>query len=100
LQVDPYGAKHVSTFWPSACADGRDALVAFQDSSTGVARIRIVRVRAGTGRGHAFPVSDTRANAYRPALACAARRAVVAWEDARDGPSRIYVASAPLRRIR
>jgi hypothetical protein len=99
-QVDPYGARHVSTFWPSACTAGADALVAFQDSSTGVGRIRIVRMRAGTKRGHARAVNDTSANAYRPALACSGRRAIVAWEDARDGVTRVYTASATTRRIR
>src|SRR5439155_17535782 len=51
-QADPYGGQQVSTFWPSACADGRDVIVAFQDSATGVANVKIPRVRGGTKRGH------------------------------------------------
>ena len=59
LQVDPYGGKQASTYWPSACADGRDAIVAFQDSVTGVGRIRVTRVRAGKARGRPLPLSDS-----------------------------------------
>jgi hypothetical protein len=100
VQADPYGTKQVSTFWPSACERGSDALIAFQDSSTGVARIRVTRLRAGTKRGRAFPVSDTKANAYRPAIGCTKTRLIATWEDTRNGPPQIRVASAPLRRIR
>jgi predicted amidohydrolase len=100
LQADPFATKQVSTFWPSTCVNGRDTLLAFQDSSTGVARVRVERLRRGAKRGHAFLVSDTRANAYRPSIACARGRVTAAWEDARDGPTRIYLASAPLRAIR
>jgi hypothetical protein len=99
-QVDPYGGKQVSTFWPSACAHGKDANVAFQDSATGVPAVRITRVRGGTKRGHAFPVSDTTAGAYRPAIACSGRYFVAAWEDTRTGPTRIYATAGTLTRIR
>ncbi|MEA2497391.1 MAG: hypothetical protein QOJ29_5302, partial [Thermoleophilaceae bacterium] len=100
LQADPYGARQVSTVWPSACADGRDILVAFQDSATGVAHIRITRIKRGAKRGHAFVVDNSSAAAYRPALACSGRRAIAAWEDARGGPPRIYSAFAGTSRIR
>ena len=100
VQVDPYGAKQVSTFWPSACADGEDVVVAFQDSATGVGKIRITRMRAGARRGHAFALSDTAAAAYRPALACSGGRFAAAWEDTRSGAPRVYAASGKVRRIR
>ncbi|MFL5894257.1 MAG: hypothetical protein ACJ76Z_03975 [Thermoleophilaceae bacterium] len=100
VQVDPFGAKQASTFWPSTCAVGPDAVVAFQDSSGGVARIRITRMRGHATRGRAWLVSDTRANAYRPAIACTRGRVVAAWEDARTGPTRIYTAAAPLKKLR
>jgi hypothetical protein len=100
LQADPYGARQVSTFWPSACADGRDLLVAFQDSASGVAHIRITRIKRGAKRGHAFVVDNASAAAYRPAIACSGRRAIAAWEDARAGAPRIYAASASTSRIR
>jgi hypothetical protein len=99
VQADPYGARQASTFWPAACADGRDALVAFQDSATGVGRIRITRMRKASKRGRALPVNDSHANAYRPALACTRGRAVVAWEDARNGPPHIFVATARTRTL-
>ena len=100
LQVDPYGGKQVSTFWPAACAQGRDVMVAFQDSATGVARIKMMRARAGTRRGHAFPVSDAPSGAaYRPAMACSGSHAVVAWEDMRTGAPRIYAALGSLKGV-
>jgi hypothetical protein len=100
LQVDPYGGRQVNTFWPSACADGRDAIVAFQDSATGVARIKITRMRGGTRRGKAFSLSDGASGAYRPSIACSGGRFVAAWEDMRSGPPRIYAALGSLRRAR
>jgi hypothetical protein len=99
VQADPYGARQVSTFWPSVCADRGDALVAFQDSATGVGRIRVTRMTRGTRRGSAPAVNDTAANAYRPALACTRGRAIVAWEDDRNGPGQIFVASAQARSL-
>jgi hypothetical protein len=94
VQVDPYRGKPLSTFWPAPCASGRDALIAFQDSSQGVGRIRIARIRGGSKRGRALRASDTAAGAWRPALACSGARAVLAWEDDRDGPPQIYAATA------
>ena len=99
VQIDPYGGKQVSTFWPSACGDGNDAIVAFQDSATGVGRVRITRVHAGKTRGHAFPLSDSPAAAYRPVIACAGGSFIAAWEDTRNGPSRIFVTTGDLKRI-
>ena len=100
VQADPYGGRQVSTFWPAACGDGRDAIVAFQDSATGVARIKITRMRGGKRRGHAFPLSDGPSGAYRPSIACSGGRFVAAWEDMRSGPPRIYATLGSLRRIR
>ena len=100
VQADPYGGKQVNTFWPSVCADGRDVIVAFQDSATGVARIKITRMRGGTRRGKAFSVSDGPSGAYRPSIACSGGRFVAAWEDMRSGPPRIYAALGSLKRIR
>lgn len=100
LQVDPYGGKQVETFWPSACGYSKDAFVAFQDSATGVPKVRITRVRAGTTRGHAFPLSDTSAGAYRPSIACSGRYFAAAWEDTRTGAARIYATAGSLTRIR
>jgi hypothetical protein len=98
VQVDPYGPRPVSTFWPAPCAAGRDAFVAWQDSSAGVARIRVSRVTSRVGR--ARRVSDTAANAWRPAIACPKGRVLLAWEDDRHGPPQIYTASAAARRLR
>jgi hypothetical protein len=101
VQADPYGGKQVSTFWPSVCADGPDVIVAFQDSATGVARIKLTRMRDGTRRGRAFSVSDgPSGGAYRPSIACSGGRFAAAWEDMRSGPPRIYAAAGSLKRIR
>ncbi|HEX6712495.1 MAG TPA: hypothetical protein VF066_03880 [Thermoleophilaceae bacterium] len=100
VRADPYGGKQVSTFWPSVCAAGRDAIVAFQDSATGVARVKITRMRGGTRRGHAFSLSDGPSGAYRPSVACSGGRFVAAWEDMRAGPPRVYAAASALRRVR
>jgi hypothetical protein len=100
VQADPYGGKQVSTYWPSACGAGRDVIVAFQDSATRFARIKITRMRGGTRRGRAFPLSDGPSGAYRPSIACSGGRFVAAWEDMRSGPPRIYAALGSLRRVR
>jgi hypothetical protein len=100
VQADPYSGRQVSTFWPSVCADGRDVIVAFQDSATGVARIKITRMRGGTRRGRAFLLSDGRSGAYRPSIACSGGRFVAAWEDTRGGPPRVYAVRGSLERIR
>jgi predicted amidohydrolase len=103
LQVDPYGAKQLSTFAPDVCAVGRrDALVAFQDASRGQNDIRAVYVR-GARRGRAHRVDDAgprAGNAWRPRIACSGGAAVALWEDERDGPAQIYFARAPVSRLR
>jgi hypothetical protein len=102
-QVDPYGGRQLSTFHPTVCADTRNRLlVAFQDASRGHNDIRIVHVRGGR-RGRARRVDDAgsrRINAWRPELGCWKDRAVVLWEDERDGPPQVYFAAASARRLR
>jgi hypothetical protein len=100
VQVDPFGQKQASTFWPSPCGVKDDVFVAFQDSSSGVGRIRVARLVGGKARSHAFMANDSRANAYRPALACSRGHLFAAWEDTRNGPGQVYFASAAMRRIR
>ncbi len=104
LQIDPYGARQVSTFSPSACASkSDDVLVAFQDASRGQNDIRIVSVAGGTRRGRARRVDDTGSrggNAWRPRLGCWGSRVLAVWEDERDGPPQIYSAVASVRRLR
>ena len=99
VQVDPYGAKQVSTFSPDICAVGRrDTLIVFQDASKGQNDIQAV-----WGRGRARRVDDggpRAGNAWRPRLACTRRHAVALWEDERDGPAQIYYARAKLGRLR
>ena len=94
-QADPYGAKQVSTFAPSICLSGRGrATIAFQDASGRRSVVRAVTVRGSAlKRGRTHLVSDAgprRGNAWRPQLACSGGRAVVVWEDERDGPPRLY----------
>jgi hypothetical protein len=103
VQIDPYGGRPVSTFAPSGCADGSRALVAFQDDSRAQSKIELVRVESGARRGRALRVDDggpRAGDAWRPRLACSGGLAVAAFETERDGPGQIYVASAPLRRLR
>jgi hypothetical protein len=102
-QLDPYGTRPVSSFAPSACADGARALVAFQDESRAQSKIRLVRVAGGVRRGPALRVDDGGSHAgdaWRPRMACSGGRALVAFESERDGPGQVYVASAPLVRLR
>jgi predicted amidohydrolase len=93
IRADQRGAQPASTFWPALAAEGGDALVAFQDSGTGRGDIRIARLRRGTDRGPALRADDTHPgiNQYRPAIAIAGRRVILAWEDERNGPMQIYV---------
>jgi hypothetical protein len=98
-QIDPYGGRQVSTFWPSACPIGRrDALVAFQDSSAGRSVVRVV----GTRRRRARLVSDAGArggNSWRPRIACSGGRVLAVWEDERDGPPRLYFSTGAARTL-
>jgi hypothetical protein len=98
-QVDPYGAKQVSTFAPDICAVGRrGSLIVFQDASKGQNDIRAVLNGA---RARRVDDAGPRAgNAWRPRLACTGRRALALWEDERDGVAQIYFARAKLRRLR
>lgn len=104
VQADDHGPRHVSTFAP-ALADtaAGDALVAWQDAATGVAKVRLARVRAGTGaRGRVLRVDDggaAQVNRSRPAIALAGTRAVVAWEDERDGPPQLYAGRVTVSRV-
>jgi hypothetical protein len=102
-QVDPYGGRQVSTFSPSICdGGGRRALVAFQDSSAGRSVVRAASMRGGTKRGRARLVSDAGpagGNAWRPRIACSAGRALVVWEDERDGPPRLYYSVGSARAL-
>lgn len=103
FQVDPYGARQVSTFSPSACASGRDALVAFQDASRPQSQIRLVRVHRGRAGRRALRVDDggrRAGDAWRPRLACSGGRVTAAFESERDGPGQIYVARARAKRLR
>lgn len=102
VQVDPHGGRQASTFSPSACADGADVLVAFQDASRGQNDVRIARVADGERRGRAHRVDDAGrrgGNAWRPRLACARGAVLAAWEDERNGPAQVYAANAAATRI-
>lgn len=102
VRADDLGAEQASTFWPAAAADGSDALVAYQDSSAGLGDIRIARIRGGSERDASQRVDDTgdgAVNQYRPAIATSGRNVIVAWEDERNGPSRIFFARARSSRV-
>ena len=103
FQVDPYGARQVSTFSPSICASGADALVAFQDASRPQSQIRLVRVHAGRAGRRALRVDDggpRAGDAWRPRLACGGGRVTAVFETERDGPGQVYLASARAKRLR
>jgi hypothetical protein len=102
-RADTLGVRQASSFWPALAVDGGHALVAWQDSSSGSGDIRLSRLGPGHGARHSIRVDDTGdagANQYRPAIAVAGRRVVVAWEDERDGPMQVYFAAAPVRAAR
>jgi hypothetical protein len=96
-QVDGHGGAQLNAFNPAiAPLPGGEALATWQTHPRGQADLEIARVR-GSRSGRALRVDDSgRAgwNQWRPALALTTLRAVVAWEDDRDGPSQIYVARA------
>ena len=86
-QVDGDGRAQVDAFAPALAPP----FVAWQDHPRGAA---VVRVRRLGGRVHRVQDAGARGNAWRPALVRAGGRLVVAWEDARGGAPRIYVAGA------
>ncbi len=99
-QVDTGGDRHVNAFAPDIVTAPGGALVTWQDhGGRGDGDVFIRRAAGGSARR----VDDTGGrgwNAWRPALAVSGRRAVAAWEDERDGPPQVYVATAPMRRLR
>ena len=93
-QIDGHGAAQIVSAAPSLAG----GLVAWQDHARGIGEILVRRIGATAAPAR---VGDrgARGNAWRPAVARAGGRAVVAWEDERDGPSQIYVTSAPAARV-
>ena len=81
----------VDAFWPAVPSSGAP-YVAWQDMRHGVGTIRLARL----GRRVRRTAVTHGGNAWRPAIAVAGERAIVAWEDDRDGPSQIYVRRMPL----
>lgn len=102
-QVDDRAGRPVATFSPAQADLGAGrSVVAWQDHADGVARIRAAPVsRLGRRRGPTLRVDGgpPGSNAWRPAATLSGERALVAWEDERDGPSQVYVASAPVGRL-
>lgn len=76
-----------------ALAPSGRPLVAFQDHGDGVGAIRV------SSTGHAWTVSRSRANQWRPAIAVTGRQTLVAWEDARGPVDQVRVSRADLRRL-
>lgn len=95
-RVDDGGDRPVVSVNPALALHPRSGapLVAWQDHAGGVGAIRLA---AG---GRVRRVSGSAANQWRPAVAVAGGRLLVAWEDARAGAGRAVVAAAPLRRLR
>ena len=104
VQVDGHGGAPVSTFAPDLATIGSAALVAWQDHAIGPGRIFAARVGAGGRVGRPLRVDDSgmpvAAGRARPAVAAAGGRAIVAWEDERDGPPQIYTARVKTSRLR
>ena len=99
-QVDSHGAGQRNSFAPAiAWAKGRP-VVAWQDHARGDAD---VRVRALEPFGPALRADDAgrrRWNAWRPAVAVLPRgRVLVAWEDDRDGRTRVFAARTRVGRL-
>jgi len=88
-RVDGDGARSANAFAPAVA--GR--FVAWQEMARGVGDIWLARIGAKVRRVRV--ATARRGNHWRPALAISRSRAVVAWEDDRDGPSQIYI-----RRVR
>jgi hypothetical protein len=101
LEVDGRRGAHVDAFAPAIVAAGSGAVVAWQDHLHGPGDIYAARVTASRP-GKPARVDDSGRmgwNQWRPALALSRGRVVAAWEDERDGPTQIFFARAPLRRI-
>jgi hypothetical protein len=62
----------------------------------GVGDIRIARVGTDVARSRRIDGHGRNGNAWRPAITIAGRRAIVAWEDDRDGPPQVYIRRMPL----
>ncbi len=77
-----------------ALTRGGDPLVAFQDHGHGIGAIRL------SAGGRTRTVSRSGANQWRPALAVAGGRAVVAWEDGRGRRAQVRVARARVSALR
>jgi hypothetical protein len=105
VQVDPWGTRQLNTFAPAVAFSGSSLYVVWQDASRGVNDIRLRRVTAaGKPAGRTVRVEDKGAgggNSWRPDIvALGAESLLVAWEDERDGPPQIFVATGlqgPLR---
>jgi hypothetical protein len=101
-QVDPHGARQVSTFAPALLPlPGGRSLVAWQDHARGDADIQ-ARLVSPYGRTRRVDDAGTQSwNAWRPALARLPRGQVLAaWEDDRDGVPRIFTARARVQALR
>jgi hypothetical protein len=88
-RVDGDGARSLNAFAPAAAGH----YVAWQEMARGTGEIWLARLGSKVRRVRV--AAARRGNRWRPALALSRSRAVVAWEDDRDGPSQIYV-----RRVR
>jgi hypothetical protein len=87
-RVDGDGARSVDAFWPAVAGP----YVAWQEMARGTGEIWLAR-----GVRRARVAAGRTGNRWRPALALSGGRAIVAWEDDRDGPSQIYLRRIPAR---
>lgn len=101
VQADGAGGAHVEAFAPAIAAVGGGAVVAWQDHRHGPGDILAARVMGGRP-GRPVRVDDSGRmgwNQWRPAIARSGRWVVAAWEDERDGPTRILFGRAPIRQV-
>jgi hypothetical protein len=102
VRIDGSGGAHAEAFSPALVAVPGGAVAAWQDHARGPGDIAAARLRAGRWSAP-VRVDDTGTagwNQWRPALAVSGSSVVAAWEDERDGPAQIFVARAPIARIR